>query len=145
MATDLATAADLLYTRLTTQLPLVEPDVRIAVRNGPPLKPLPNPRSDAWVLAHVLDGASIPLNIYPADRGFHLGRLEVQIFTPLGASDGDARSREIATEIDTIFRATDVDGVRCGIPEYIPQGAREDVGFWQDNLSVPFHYQSVRP
>jgi hypothetical protein len=135
---DWQAAATTIRAEFSSQWAIRVPAARVAYRNGPKLTPLPDPESEEWVRVSILNGASE----HPAigsRRSRDLGRVEVQIFTPLGKGDG--RSRELGDIVREIWDSASFSDVSLGAPEFVSGGPDSEIPFWGDVVSTPFRVE----
>jgi hypothetical protein len=94
------------------------------------------PADGAWVRYSVQFGASDAATFREEE---HSGIVYLQIFTPAGTGDRDAR--EYAERAAAIFRRYEQDGLRFGVPSmrYIGQDAQ----WLQYNVTAPFVFQTA--
>jgi len=96
------------------------------------------PNGEPWVRLTIREGeASLPAfgggsNVYR-----HPGTVIVQVFTPDGTGDGQAR--EIADSVADIFRGKRLSGVRFFDAPYI-NTVGTDGAWFQINVTMPFEY-----
>lgn len=138
---DFQAAAGALRTYFTTQWKLLAPQVRIAYANGEPLDPAPKPEAphfESWVRFHILNGFATNPNV-GSRRRRERGRVEIQIFTPLGRGDGWARElADTAAFIWDTVAGGSVSDVQLGVTEFSPGGPDDELPYWVDVVSTQF-------
>ena len=125
--------ANTIRSRFNTQFSSSRPNVEIAWEN---VHFEPN-NGKPWVRFTITEGESFQSAITPEFR--HPGVIIVQVFTPDGQGDGEARA--IADDVVSAFQGVTDAGIiyRAGSVNVI--GA-DGNGWYQINVSIPFQYDT---
>lgn len=96
---------------------------------SPPDPPAP------WVRLTIRNAESHQADLGPTPRYRHPGMIYVQVFTPHGSGDGEARA--LGDQAAGIFRGQSFGGVVCRSASVIPQGS--DGTWYQVNVVCDFY------
>ncbi|MEE9140767.1 MAG: phage tail terminator-like protein [Alphaproteobacteria bacterium] len=130
-----AATANVIRSRFATEFATARPTVPIHYDNvaGDP------PAASSWVRLTVVEGDSFQVAMGSTRRFRDTGVAIVQVFTPLGSGDGEAR--EIADDVQGIFKGLTVSGVVFRKPRAARIGP--DGRFYQVNVTIPFQADEI--
>lgn len=131
----LAATANVIRSRFATEFGTVRPTVPIHYDNVPGDPPSETP----WVRLTIAEGDSFQVSLGSTRRFRDTGVAIVQVFTALGSGDGEAR--EIADDVQAIFKGITVSGVIFRKPRAARIGP--DGSFYQMNVTIPFQADEV--
>lgn len=130
-----ATTANTIRNRFAVQFVAVRPTVPIHYDNVPG----DPPSASSWVRLTIIEGDSFQISAGTTRRFRDTGIAIVQVFTALGSGDGEAR--EIADDVQAIFKGITVSGVIFRKPSASRIGP--DGTFYQVNVTVPFQADEI--
>jgi hypothetical protein len=130
-----ASTANTIRNRFATEFAAVRPTVPIHYDNVPATPPAASP----WARLTIVEGASFQVSLGASRRFRDTGTAIVQVFTALGSGDGEAR--EIADDVQAIFKAITVAGVIFRKPSAARIGP--DGRYYQVNVTIPFQADEI--